>query len=86
MLVVLVVVLGGGLFDPEASVGNITTHVHVALTGETGHGDGPSVAVHVDVTVWPLHEVLAGHVVRVVVLVVVVVTVDTGGSVGQLQA
>jgi len=48
---VLVVVLAGGLLEPELPVGKTTTQVHVAVTGETGHGDGPSVAVHVDVTV-----------------------------------
>jgi len=58
--------------------GKTTTHVHVAWIA--AHDVGPSVAVHVVVTVCPVQVRRAGHVVRVVVRVVVLVTVS-----GQLQ-
>jgi hypothetical protein len=67
-------------------VGKTTTHVHVAVVGLVGHTVGPLLPVHVDVTFWPWHDVLMGHVVSVVVIVSVIVTGGVGGTVSQLQA
>jgi hypothetical protein len=68
--------------EVDVDEGKTTTHVHVAVTGLVGHGVGPSLPVHFDVTFWPWHDVLAGQVVYVVVIVSVTVT---GGVVGQLH-
>jgi hypothetical protein len=65
--------------------GRTTTHVHVTVAGDVGQAVGPLLPVQVEVTVWPVHLVLAGHVVRVVVVVLVLVMVSGGGVVGQLH-